>query len=58
MLLLFQHFPTNKGVFPVASLHGLVSMPPCPAQMTAVSHGELTSLSLPLVQVTFFNIHL
>lgn len=57
MLLLFKHSPTDVGVFP-ASLHGLVSMPPCPAQKTVVSHGELTSLSLPLAQVTFFNVHL
>ena len=58
MLLLFKQSPTDVGVFPAASLHGLVSMPSCPAQMTIVSHGELTGLSLPLAQVTFFNVHL
>ena len=58
MLLLFKHSHTDVGVFPAVSLHGLVSMPSCPAQMTIVSHGELTGLSLPLAQVTFFNVHL
>lgn len=56
MLLLFKHSPTNLGVFPIASLHGLISTLPCPAQINIVNHGELTSLSLPLVQVIFFTL--